>query len=255
MIKPKIGILYCAYNCKTYLKESLDNFFKAKKDGLIDEICAVSLPFLEYYDINNTDDGTTEEIVNLYKEGSIDYTFTNPKYIKEHLARDLCLQYLKFKECDLFWLVDGDEFYSLKDIKNIISFVESNQEYCWYTINFKNYIFDGKQWIDGFCPSRIFRKNFNDFKIQSFYWDNDIGYEKDNKIYNYKDLPKLEVPKDIAHIKHLTWLHLNGKDKYEYQMKHFGYCGYIWNYELNQLEFNKEFYLKTNQQLPTIYYE
>ena len=166
------------------------------------------------------------------------------------------MQYLKIKECDLIWLVDGDEFYTIQDIQNIINFVTLNNNSFWYTINFKNYIFDGKQWIDGFCPSRIFKTNFNDLTIDSFYWDNDILYKdlKSNK-FNYKDLIKLEVPKDVAHIKHMTWIHENGKNKYEYQMKHFGYCGYKWNYDESKLEFDKDFYLKIRQELPTIYYE
>jgi hypothetical protein len=38
-------------------------------------------------------------------------------------------------------------------------------------------------------------------------------------------------------------------------MKHFGHCGYKWNYETNLLEINEEFYLKTKQQIPIIYHE
>jgi ribosomal protein L6P/L9E len=50
----------------------------------------------------------------------------------------------------------------------------------------------------------------------------------------------------------MTWLHSNGKDKYEYQMKHFGHCGYKWNYETNQLELNLEFYAKNKIDIPKI---
>ena len=252
----KIGIIYCGYNCLKYLNQSLNSFIEAKEQGVINEICAASLPFFEYYEINQEGDATTEALIEFYKNKKIDYVFTNPLYIKEHAARDLCLQYLKIKECDLIWLVDGDEFYTIQDIQNIINFITLNNNYFWYTINFKNYIFDGKQWIDGFCPSRIFKTKFNDLSIDSFYWDNDILYkDANNNKFNYKDLSKLEIPKDIAHIKHMTWLHENGKDKYEYQMKHFGYCGYKWNYDENKLDFDKDFYSKIKQQLPTIYYE
>ena len=38
-------------------------------------------------------------------------------------------------------------------------------------------------------------------------------------------------------------------------MKHFGHCGYKWNYELNKLEFNQEYYLKNNEKTPIINYE
>ena len=157
--------------------------------------------------------------------------------------------------CDVIWMVDADEFYSLEDIKNIVNFINENPNYCWYSINFKNYIFDGKQWIDGFCPPRIFKSKFDSMVIDSFFWDNDIAYQKNNEFINYKKLLSLEIPKQIAHIKHMTWLHENGKLKYEYQIKHFGHCGYKWNYESNELEFNSDFYLKINQELPKINYE
>jgi hypothetical protein len=251
----KIGIIYCGYNCLSYIKESLYPFVDAKDQGLISQICTVSIPFMEYFDINKNNDGTTELLLDFYNKGFINHIFTNPSYIQEHKARDLCLQYLKIMNCDIIWMVDADEFYSLEEIKSIINFINENPNYCWYSINFKNYIFDGKQWIDGFCPPRIFKNKFDSMIINSFFWDNDIAYEKNNEFINYKNLLSLEVPKQIAHIKHLTWLHQNGKSKYEYQMKHFGHCGYKWNYETNLLEINEQFYLKTKQAIPIIYHE
>lgn len=249
----KIGIIYCAYNCKNYIQKSLSPIISAKNENLISQICAVSIPFMEYFDINQNNDGTTELLLDFYNQGFINNIFTQPNYIQEHKARDLCLQYLKITNCDAIWMIDGDEFYSIDDIKNIINFIEENPNYAWYSINFKNYIFDGKQWIDGFCPPRVFKTKFNFNTIDSFFWDNDISYNQNNKLINYKILPSLEIPKHTAHIRHMTWLHENGKQKYEYQIKHFGHCGYRWNYELKELEFNKDFYLKNNQKLPTIF--
>jgi hypothetical protein len=248
----KIGIIYCAYNCENYVQKSLFPFIKAKEDSLIDQICAVSIPFAEYFDINTQNDKTQEKLIDLYNKKYINNIFTNPRFIQEHKARDLCLQYLKIMNCDIIWMVDGDEFYTEENIKNIISFIEENPNYFWYSINFKNYIFDGKQWIDGFCPPRIFKTEYDTIHINSFFWDNDIAYEKNNEFISYKKLSFLEIPKEKAHIKHMTWLHENGKEKYEYQMKHFGYCGYKWNYSTNQLEFNEEFYNKLNQFLPKV---
>lgn len=249
----KIGIIYCAYNCFSYVKDSLHSFAECKRQGLISQICGVSIPFAEYFDLNQTKDCTTDFLIDLHKKQLIDQLFTEPNYIKEHEARDLCLQYLKNANCDTIWMVDGDEFYSVEDIKNIINFINDNPNYYWYSINFKNYIFDGKQWIDGFCPPRIFRTKSNILNIDKFYWDNDICYQDENKkIFNYKLLDNLIIPKEIAHIKHMTWLHENGRAKYEYQMKHFGYCGYKWNYESQQLELNEDFFLKTNQKIPNI---
>jgi hypothetical protein len=247
-----IGIIYCGYNSKSYVKDTINPFISLK-DKLHFNISAVSLPFLEYFEVNKENDGTTEFLVELYNNNKIDNVFTGPSYIQEHKARDLCLQYLKVINSDLIWLVDADEFYTQKDIENILAYVNSNSEYYWYSINFKNYIFDGKQWIDGFCPPRIFRTKFYNEEINEFYWDNDIIYkDKNSNAISYKNLSNLNIPKDIAHIKHLTWLHTNGKDKYEYQMKHFGHCGYKWNYETNQLELNHEFYVKNKIDIPKI---
>jgi len=248
----KIGIIYCAYNCKNYIEKSLYPFIYAKDENLISQICSVSIPFLEYFEINKQNDGTTEILLDLYNKNRINQIFTNPSYIQEHKARDLCLQYLKIMNCDLIWMVDGDEFYSVEDIKNIINFVNNNSNYYWYSINFKNYIFDAKQWIDGFCPPRIFKTKFDSKVIDSFFWDNDIAYRENNQLISYKDLISLEIPKNISHIKHMTWLHENGKEKYEYQIKHFGHCGYKWDYELNKLQIDQDFFLRTNQKMPTI---
>jgi hypothetical protein len=247
----KIGIIYCAYNCKKFVEESIIPFIEAKEKGIINSICAVSLPFAEYINISDTNDGTTELLLDLYKKDKIDYIFTQPKHIQEHAARDLCLQYLKIMNMDFIWLIDGDEFYSIKNINDIINYIKETS-YIWYSINFKNYIFDGKKWIDGFCPPRIFRSNFENYYIHKFYWDNDILYLNNHEHINYKNLPNTSIPKEIAHIKHMTWLHSNSKEKYEYQIKHFGHCGYIWNYEKKEIEINKEFYIKNNIPIPKI---
>ena len=248
----KIGILYCAYNCKKYLSNSLASFIEARKQNTIFKIAAVSIPFEEYFYLNQENDGTSDELKKLNENGLIDEVFTEPRYLKEHKARDLCLQYLRANGCDVVWLVDGDEFYTEQDIKNIISFVNQNENYCWYSINFKNYIFDGKQWTDGFCPPRIFRSTFGKSKINSFFWDNDIVYEYNNNALSYKDIPNLEIPRSVCHVKHLTWMHENGKSKYEYQMKHFGACSYKWNYQKNELEFNEDFFIRNNVAKPKI---
>lgn len=251
----KIGVIYCGYNSYEYAKENIKVFLEARDNNIINQICAVSLPFLEYYDINKEEDETTSFLLELYKSNKIDNIFTNPRFIKEHLARDLCLQYLKIMNMDIIWLVDADEFYTNKQIMDIINYV-SNNNFGWYKVNFKNYIFDGKQWVDNFCPPRIFKTNFMNYSIKEFYWDNDIIYnDQHNNKFSYNSILNIEIPKEVAHIKHLTWLHENGKLKFEYQMKHFGHCGYKWNYETNKLELNQEFYLKNQQELPKINYE
>ena len=252
----KIGIIYCAYNCLKYAQESIAPFLNLRHLNLIHNISAVAVPFEEYRNVTCEEDGTVDFLLGLEKNGEVDRVFTEPKYIKEHFARDLCLQYLKTERCDAVWMVDGDELYTLDQINSIIDFIKTNDLHYWYSINFKNYIFDGQQWVDGFCPARIFKTSSSELQVDKFYWDNDLSYKNANyENVGYKQLNNLMIPKTIAHVKHMTWLHENGKVKYEYQMKHFGNCGYEWDYEKNELKFNKEFYLKTKQEIPTIYCE
>jgi glycosyltransferase involved in cell wall biosynthesis len=252
----KIGIIYCAYNCENYIEESLQAFVNLKKQNILSYIAAVSVPFIEYKNIEYNIDNTIEILNNQYNQKNIDILYTEPKFIEEFKARNLCLNFLKENNVDLIWMVDGDELYTEQDIKNILDYIELNPNHYWYKINFKNYIFDGKQWIDDFCPPRIFRTTSETLRIHKFYWDNDIAYKnQNNELISYQMLDFLEIPRSISHVKHMTWLHSNGKSKYEYQMTHFGSCGYKWNYELNKLEFNDNFYLKTGQNKPIIIHE
>lgn len=252
----KIGIIYCAYNCENYIEESLQTFVNLKKQNILSYIAAVSVPFIEYKNIEYNIDNTIEILNNQYNQKNIDILYTEPKFIEEFKARNLCLNFLKENNVDLIWMVDGDELYTEQDIKNILDYIELNPNHYWYKINFKNYIFDGKQWIDDFCPPRIFRTMSDTLHIDKFYWDNDIAYKnQNNELISYQMLNFLEIPRSISHVKHMTWLHSNGKSKYEYQMRHFGSCGYKWNYELKKLEFNDDFYLKTMQNKPIIIYD
>lgn len=72
---------------------------------------------------------------------------------------------------------------------------------------------------------------------------------------DYKILSNLEIPKSIAHVKHMTWLHSNGKAKVEYQKKRWGEkgCSFSWDYKENKLTLNDSFY--ENKVKPKINYE
>jgi|688.fasta_scaffold00448_15 hypothetical protein len=252
----KIGIIYCAYNCESFLKESLSSFINLRNQKIISDIAVVSVPFAEYKTINTIEDNTIEILNTELKNSNIDVLYTGPKFIDEASARNLCLDFLKNRNVDFIWIVDGDELYTEQNIIDIIKNIKLNPNFYWYKINFKNYVFDGKRWVDGFCPPRIFRVNSDIIQIHQFYWDNDIVYKSINnneKLINYKSLSYWEIPKNVAHIKHMTWLHSNSKNKYEYQIQHFGLCGYKWNEETNCIEFNYDFYIKNNQTIPQVY--
>lgn len=245
----KIGIIYCGYNTEEYVIDSITPWIQAKLNHDI-KISAVSVPFLEYKDLDQKEDSTTSTLHSIYKLGGIDSLFTEPKHVKENIARNLSLFSLLAHKPDAIMLVDSDEFYTQEDIKNIFDYVQNTPQYDCYEINLKNYVFDGKKWIDGFHPFRIFRNDRNG-GINQFFWDNDIIFAngKTHKQTNY-----ITIPKEVAHIKHLTWLdNEKSKLKVQYHLKHFGACSYKWNEAKNGLELDLDYYDKHGYERPIVY--
>ena len=156
----------------------------------------------------------------------------------------------------------SDEYYTEENIEKIITYItrEDNSLFTWFSINFKNYILDGSKWVDGFCPPRIFRTQYGNFKLLQCYWDNDFIYshrvgETETHRANYRDLSSKEIPRAVAHIKHLTWIDTpNIINKINYQKKHFnGICSYKINEDTGKLELNIEgYYNKLNIPIPII---
>lgn len=243
----KVSIIYCGYNNLKLTQKSLPVWLEASKKFDI-RIAAVSVPFQEYKNITNLNDGTTDYIKQFVDSGEIDVCFDNPKFIKESDARNLCLFYLLSKGTDYVFLVDSDELYTMKDIENILNYVQNNKDVECFEIQFKNYIFDGNSWIDGFHPFRIFKTSAQGGLIR-FYWDNDVKYANGKTQH---DIKRVIIPKEIAFVKHMTWLHENGREKYEYQIKHFGLCSYNWNYVTNKLELNEQYFISKKEPIPVI---
>ncbi|MEY4573285.1 MAG: hypothetical protein RLZ10_2569 [Bacteroidota bacterium] len=237
-----IGILYCGYNQLNNVKNTLNFWNDLKIEGINFVVSVVSVPFLEYKDIKIFEDGTIDYIKNL-KHDNVKNIMTEPKFVKERVARSLCMDFLLKNNLDILWQVDSDEYYNESNVKNIINFLKNNNGYT-YSINFKNYIFDGKHYLDDFCVPKInYCKNLN---ILSFFDDNQVVYEKFGIV---KPVP---IPKEIALIKHLTWLNENGKSKVEYQLRHFGACSYKWNESKQQLELDFDYYRRHGYKVPTI---
>ena len=253
----KIGILGCFFDCADDLEEVLAPWKAFSQEGynlqwgasekVEFNISSVHCQFAEYKDEEIEDKKTLEKSIELLGQENV---FHPEERLKDAEARNLPLKHLIKQGCNLIWIVDGDEFYTRDQIIKTLNFVKQNDLVDWYKINFKNYVFDGKSWIDGFCPPRIFWTERNG-GIDKFYWDNDIIYNNGQK---YTEKSFLEVPKALCHVRHMTWLDSNGKAKYEYQIKHhdFGQCSYKWNYEKEKLEFNLDFYSKNNIPLPTL---
>lgn len=257
----KIGILCCGFSCHEKLDERmLPWFFLSKEFNLVFSV--ISCRFKEYEELNINQDNTTTRLYleNLYDDGKIQYLRIPDESLSEAEARNLALKPLLDNSCDYVWLLDlSDEYYTELQIRNIINYIQKEEFVTWFSIPFKNYVFDEKQWIGGFCPPRIFKVNNSILcRLKKCYWDNDFEYDIGSGIsVSYKNLSNKSIPLNLINngVKHLTWLHSNGKNKVAYQEKHFGVgnCSYKWNNKENKLEFNLDYYKKHNIPLPTVY--
>lgn len=255
-----IGVLFTGYNTEKYVEQSLQTWANAKLDRLMGYeflISAVSVPFLEYKD-DQYKDSTQDILWEFYNGRLIDHLITEPEYVKEHIARDKALQWLLSHGVDTVILWDSDEIATESQLEEILTKVELDRWTSWFSIQYRNFIFDGETYLEQpFTPPRIFRVNTNGHALDRFAWDNDPVYcinhyengQAVKREVSYKELPSKLIRNEP--VKHMTWLHENGKRKVEYQLKHFnGICGYKWNEEKNCLEFNDEYYKKIGQPIP-----
>lgn len=262
----KIGLIYVSYNMEDYTKKSLPVWMQAKQQNLGGNefvISVVSVPFEEYKDFNVELDQTIPYLQEKLQSGEIDNLITEPKFIKEHLCRDVALKYLLSRGCDIICMADADEFFNLEEIEKIFDYVKLEKFTTWFSIPYKNYVFSERNYLkEPFCPPRIFRVKSNGYELDSFYFDNDLVYKGTivefnkfvNKEISYKMLPSKVIPSKLVWIRHLSWIS-NEKSKLKcfYQQNHFGgQCGYKWNELDNKLEFNGEFYKVNGLPIPEV---
>lgn len=256
----KIGLLYNAYNSIDYLERQLIPWEKFKEKSSHELVIGISDgKFSGYSDDNpnvNSNDGTSELLKKKFDEGVVNFLLTENSQRLEHEIRSDLSQFLILSSCDVIMLSGTDEMFEVNQIENIFNFVGANYSTAYFSIFYKNLVFDEKHWID-FCPSRIWRVAYGNYKLTGFYWDDDMFYtDREGKIVKDKALPTRSIPKFKAYVKHETWLsNKRSKEKVEYHNKHFAHgagCSYKWNYELNRLEFNEEYYKKTGQAIPVL---
>ena len=250
--KMRYGIIYCGYNTEDYVIDSITPFLE--RDNFV--VSAVSVPFLEYKDIDGLQDSTTDILRELVEQRRLRYLVDSPKFIQEHQARNHALNHLKKYNLDFIWLVDSDEFYTQEQITKICDFVEgSNNPF--FSICLRNFVFDKAHCLEEpFCPPRIFRTEAQNLPLYGFYWDNDIAYfdKLSGSVIPYQQLEGMKtIPSEVELVDHYTWLNDKiGKRKVEYQLKHFGHCGYKWDSKKECLAFDETFYKKTNQKIPIV---
>lgn len=252
MSNNKFGILFCGYNSEEYVEQSLSPFIN--RENFV--ISAVSVPFLEYRAQNQFEDSTVQTLREYRDSGKIHNLVDFPKYIKEHDARNLALDYLKKEKVDFFFLVDSDELYSEDEINQIIKFVESDTENVWWRICLKNFVFDKKTYLaEPFTPPRIFKTQSDDYILDRMYWDNDFRYRniRSNDFVSQEQLNNSTIPKEIAWVDHFTWMNdETSKRKVEYQNSRGWVCSYSWDEGNNCLTFNEEYYKLRGEEKPEL---
>lgn len=254
----KIGISAIGYECTEHLDKVLEPWEAVKNEGVEVVISASHGIFPETHSLGFPIESNdkSHEIIPAHR--TIDnFTFLEePTYEKD--IRNSTLPYLFGQGFDLLWLLDlQDEIYTVKEILNIIKFVNNpiNEKIEWFKINFKNYVFTDNCWIDDFIAPRVWKRVRNDgVKIKNFYYDNDIMYEDGLKA---QDLAYTILPRHITFPKHLSWV--GSKDylvrKIEFQKNHYGDCSYCWNDDTDSLDFNDTYYKKFNKFKPELNYD
>lgn len=264
----KIGIIAVGYQSE-YISSSLAPWIMLKCGGcdnignniepdksLNIKICTASALFKERWDMGEAySNDENEEILNILRKNQcIDECIFIKHPIIDFESRNYCWDYLKQFDLDLIWQLDfGDEIYSVKQIKDILAFVNKNKFVDWFKVNFKNYVGSTQTYVNGFCPPRIHWVNRNG-GVDKFVWDNDLVY-KNGKHAN--QCSNMQIPKNIAHVAHYSWCGSSDflKKKIEYQHRCLGVCSYKWDDSKNSICFDLDFYQKNNIPIPEILHD
>jgi glycosyltransferase involved in cell wall biosynthesis len=241
----KLGIILSAYDCEDTIEKCMSPWM----GRLNCEIVAVSEVF-EGFEPSPNNDSTVKILKDYLCDTHIVHGSKRPQ--KEHEARTAGLD--RLGDCDFVLILDSDEFYSLEEVDRLLKWLENDfAENCcaWTQINFKNLTFNENTWVDGFRPPRIFKTEFEGYKLDRFFWDNDVIYKKGGREVPHKDFPNITAPKQICHPLHHTWVSgERSRKKVEYQLNHFGHCSYKW--EDGELKFDDSYFVKTGERKPEL---
>jgi hypothetical protein len=248
----RIGVIFAIYNCEEYVESCLSPWFKMKeKFDIITTVTSGRFNDYAHLGIPNKNKGTLKKLVNW----NLDFmSITNGEnLLTEDNSRNLCLNFLKPYECDLIWLVDGDEIYTVEQIESIIKYIESTPEIEGYSICLKNYTIIYPLFEPWYRPS-IYRNRIYG-GIGRFYFDSLFVYL--DEIHGIKDIEVVKIPKNIAFIEHFTWLSNNSstKDKILYQNERYlGNPGCRCVFEIDEigLKYSEFFHKCRNIQIPIL---
>ncbi|HYF10093.1 MAG TPA: hypothetical protein VD967_00615 [Candidatus Paceibacterota bacterium] len=253
----RIGVLGCFYGCAEALPKVLAPWLSMKEKGKAGGhefvIAVVHSQFKEYAEMGVPDtDEATLNVLNAYAatpESGLDFFHHSIVPLPEHEARTIPLKFLLSRDVDLVWLLDGDEFYTEQEIGRILDHVSFFGMFDYYRVFLKTYIFDGTVYMDGFAPPRIFSVKKHG-GASEFYWDNNLRFRDGT---DHSSASEHTIPKEVAFVRHLTWLHGGGERKVAYQKKRFGDCSFRFNKEKGELEFDPEYYAKYKEPFPQLF--
>ncbi|MEK6878831.1 MAG: FkbM family methyltransferase [Nanoarchaeota archaeon] len=252
----KIGLILTVHNDIAYLFLCLKNWISYREHNSL-LISVIDVCFQENGEKNSTD-GSIQFLKQYKNDNKIDFFEVLPPGLKEHESRNVALKYLLNQGVDTIISIGSDEIFLLKEIDQIFKYVNKEEFIAVFKIPYKNYTFSKWQYTLGFCPNRIWRVNYNGWKINGFAWDDDQEYinDKGEKIFD-KNLPIKIIPNIL--IKHYTWCdYSRSKEKILYQSAHFSHgagCGFRVNKDNTNIEFNIDHYKQTGQAIPELYDE
>jgi len=254
----RIGIIYCAFNCEEYVKDSIRPLILAREQKLSGHewvIAGINVCFKEYKETKyNVDDSTGDYLATQ----NLDYLIREPQYISEAEARTLALRKLLDDKCELIFLIDGDELFQINDLQNITKFIEEDKFSAWYKFSYKNYLFDSSTYLKlPFQPPRAFRVQYNGYRLNNFRHDNEVVYHGiiTRDIKDFESFPSKIIPPNISWIVHKTWISCEKtKSKVEYQRGRWGgsLCSYKWDETNNKLVFNPQYFARFGKPIPEL---
>lgn len=259
----KIGVIFALYNCEEYLDDCLAPWIKLRKShNLI--LSATSGRFKPYADLGIPD--KNQETINKIAKKGLDFvaSTSGDNLLDEDSSRNVCMNYLKPHNCDLIWLVDGDEIYTEGQIKGIIDFTERNPNYEGFSIYLKNYAISYPYFIPPWSRPTLYRNRAYG-GINRFYFDS--FFEFNDGIHGVKDIELLQIPKRISFVDHHSWTDREAtRDKIRYQnVRYSTYFrdgifhevpeGLRCQYEIinNGIYFNRAFHQGRSMEIPSLH--
>tara|TARA_R110000744_G_scaffold101701_2_gene196000 strand:+ start:3782 stop:4894 length:1113 start_codon:yes stop_codon:yes gene_type:complete len=210
----KVGIIFAIYNCEEFVDECLEPWLKLRDSHNLILTCT-SGRFKPYKDIGikNKNQKTISKLVT--KELDFISTTAGENLIDEDSSRNICLDFLKPHECDIIWLVDGDEFYTEKQIIDILKYVETNPQEEAFSLYFKNYTTNYPYFVKPWSRPTLYRNRLYG-GINNFYFDSFFKFA-DGK-HSIDDINMHQIPKHTAFIEHHSWTSREATiDKIKYQ--------------------------------------